>query len=51
LEQKGLTHVLHHFPTLIDIDIDWSIIEKELMQWGDLFRSGKKLREDLSLIT
>jgi len=68
LEQKGLTHVLHHFPTLselarnklttsalftleclkFDIDIDWSIIEKELMQWSELFRSGKKLREDLS---
>ena len=31
-----------------DIDIDWSIVEKQLLAWGELFRSGKKLRVDLS---
>lgn len=31
-----------------DIDIDWSIVEKQLLVWGELFRSGKKLRVDLS---
>jgi hypothetical protein len=32
-----------------DIDIDWSIVEKQLLAWGELFRSGKKLRVDLDL--
>lgn len=31
-----------------DLSIDWSIVAKQLMSWGDLFRSGKKLRVDLS---
>ena len=31
-----------------DIDVDWSIVEKQLIAWGDLFRSGKKLRVDLT---
>jgi hypothetical protein len=31
-----------------DIDIDWSIVEKQLLAWEELFRSGKKLRVDLS---
>lgn len=31
-----------------DIDIDWSLVEKQFVKWGELFRSGKKLRVDLS---
>jgi hypothetical protein len=31
-----------------DIDIDWSVIEKQLVAWGELFRAGKKLRVDIS---
>jgi hypothetical protein len=31
-----------------DIDIDWSMIQRQFMKWGELFRSGKKLRLDIS---
>jgi hypothetical protein len=31
-----------------DTEIDWSIVEKQLVAWGELFRAGKKLRVDLS---
>jgi hypothetical protein len=31
-----------------EIDIDWSVIEKQLVVWGELFRAGKKLRVDIS---
>jgi hypothetical protein len=31
-----------------EIDIDWSVIEKQLVAWGELFRAGKKLRVDIS---
>ena len=31
-----------------NLDVDWSIIEKQLIGWGELFRSSKKLRVDLS---
>jgi hypothetical protein len=31
-----------------ELDIDWSTVEKQLVQWGDLFRAGKKLRVDLT---
>jgi hypothetical protein len=31
-----------------DIDIDLSVIEKQLILWGDLFRAGKKLRVNIS---
>jgi hypothetical protein len=31
-----------------DMDVDWSLVEKQLMRWGELLRSGKKLRVDLS---
>ena len=30
------------------MDIDWSVIEKQLIRWGELFRAGKRLRVDLS---
>ena len=29
-------------------NIDWSVIEKQLLGWGELFRSGKKLRLSIS---
>lgn len=31
-----------------DIDVDWSLVEKQLVKWGELFRSGKKLRVNLA---
>ena len=31
-----------------DINIDWSLIEKQLIKWSELFRSRKKLRVNLS---
>ena len=32
-----------------DLSIDWSTVAKQLLTaWGELFRSGKKLRVDLS---
>ncbi|PVH94441.1 hypothetical protein DM02DRAFT_191648 [Periconia macrospinosa] len=31
-----------------DIDIDWTEIEEQLVEWGDRFRAGKKLRVDVS---
>ena len=27
-----------------NLNIDWPLIEKQMIEWGDLFRSGKKLR-------
>jgi hypothetical protein len=30
-----------------DIEVNWSIVEKQLTSWGELFRAGKKLRVDL----
>jgi len=31
-----------------ETDIDWSVIEKQLVVWGELFRASKKLRVDIS---
>ena len=31
-----------------DMDVDWLLVERQLMRWGGLLRSGKKLRVDLS---
>ncbi|KAL1598076.1 hypothetical protein SLS59_007086 [Nothophoma quercina] len=31
-----------------DMHIDWPVIERQLLRWAELFRSGKKLRVDLS---
>jgi hypothetical protein len=31
-----------------ETDVDWSIVEKRLLAWAELFRAGKKLRLDLS---
>lgn len=31
-----------------DLNIDWSVIANTLMEWGELFRSGKKLTVHLS---
>ena len=31
-----------------DMDIDWSVVERQLIRWGELCRLGKKLRVDLS---
>jgi hypothetical protein len=31
-----------------DIDAEWSVVERQLIRWGEIFRSGKKLRLALS---
>jgi hypothetical protein len=31
-----------------EIDIDWLVVERQLLSWGELFRAGKRLRVDLS---
>lgn len=31
-----------------ETDIDWFVIERQLLAWGELFRAGKKLRINLS---
>ncbi|KAF2820762.1 hypothetical protein CC86DRAFT_303961, partial [Ophiobolus disseminans] len=31
-----------------NMDIDWSVVEKQLIRCGELFRAGKRLRIDLS---
>jgi hypothetical protein len=31
-----------------ETSIDWSVLQKQLLAWGELFRAGKKLRVDLS---
>tara|TARA_R110002003_G_scaffold3054_1_gene24790 strand:- start:2337 stop:3023 length:687 start_codon:yes stop_codon:yes gene_type:complete len=30
------------------MDVDWSIIERQLIRWGEFLRAGKRLRVDLS---
>ncbi|KAG9196829.1 hypothetical protein G6514_003942 [Epicoccum nigrum] len=31
-----------------DMHVDWPVVERQLLRWAELFRSGKKLRVDLS---
>jgi hypothetical protein len=31
-----------------DITIDWTVVERQLIEWGELFRTGKKLKLSLS---
>jgi hypothetical protein len=31
-----------------NMDVDWSVIERQLIRWGEFFRAGKRLRVDLS---
>jgi len=31
-----------------DLDIDWSLVEKQFIKWGELFRACKKLRVSIS---
>jgi hypothetical protein len=30
-----------------ELEIDWRIVEKQLVQWGNFFQNGKKLRVDI----
>jgi hypothetical protein len=43
--QRGDPGVAKRFD---DIDVDWPVIERQLVLWGDLFRAGKKLRVNIS---
>jgi hypothetical protein len=31
-----------------NMNIDWPVVERQLIWWGELFRAGKRLRVDLS---
>jgi hypothetical protein len=31
-----------------NMDVDWSVIERQLIRWGEFFRADKRLRVDLS---
>jgi hypothetical protein len=31
-----------------NMDVDWSVIERQLIRWGEFFRAGRRLRVDLS---
>ena len=33
-----------------ELEIDWEVVEDQLMAWSDLFRDGKRLRIDISFI-
>lgn len=33
-----------------DTNVEWSVIERQLVLWSDLFRAGKKLRVNISFI-
>jgi hypothetical protein len=28
--------------------VDWSVVDKQLLSWGELLRAGKRLRVDIS---
>jgi hypothetical protein len=30
------------------VEIDWRMVEKQLVHWGSLFQDGKKLRVDIT---
>lgn len=30
-----------------EVDVDWSVVEKQLLDWSELLRAGKKLRVDM----
>lgn len=32
-----------------EVNINWSIVERKIQEWSDLFRNGKKLRVDIYL--
>jgi hypothetical protein len=31
-----------------EVQVDWVVVEKQLLSWGELLRAGKKLRVDIS---
>jgi hypothetical protein len=31
-----------------EVNVDWSVLEKQLLSWGELLRAGKGLRVDIS---
>jgi hypothetical protein len=31
-----------------EVQVDWSVVDKQLLSWGELLRAGKRLRVDIS---
>jgi hypothetical protein len=45
VNDRSQRDLIKRFDTM---DIDWSVIERQLIRWGEFFRAGKRLRVDLS---
>jgi hypothetical protein len=45
VNDRSQRDLIKRFDTM---DINWSVIERQLIRWGEFFRAGKRLRVDLS---